>query len=102
MSFLRRPNYENPADHDEDNVYGVAVVATDASGMSTTKEVTVTVLDVNDPNVVFIMADDVGYEAFGAYGSTQYSTRRLDEIARKGVRFTNAFSLPMCAPTGSP
>ena len=50
------------------------------------------------PNVVLIMADDVGYESFGAYGSTQYSTPRIDALAAEGVRFTNAFARPRCTP----
>ena len=51
------------------------------------------------PNIVLIMADDVGYEAFGAYGSEQYETPRIDELAEKGMRFTYAFSQPLCTPT---
>jgi len=51
------------------------------------------------PNVVLIMADDVGVEAFGAYGSKQYSTPRLDRIADSGVRFTHAYSTPLCTPS---
>ena len=51
------------------------------------------------PNVVFIMADDVGYECFSGYGSTQYSTPRIDRLADGGVRFTNCYSTPLCTPT---
>lgn len=51
------------------------------------------------PNVVLIMADDVGVEAFGSYGSEQYSTPTLDKLAAEGVRFTHAYSLPLCTPS---
>ena len=99
LEFLTPPNYENPADQDGDNIYEVEVVATDSSGASGTIAVTITVTDVNDPNIVLIMADAVGYEAFGAYGSTQYRTPRIDALAAEGVRFTNAYSKPSCTPS---
>ena len=51
------------------------------------------------PNVVLIMADDVGYECFGTYGSRQYRTPRIDRLADGGVRFTNCYSTPLCTPT---
>lgn len=51
------------------------------------------------PNIVLIMADDVGYEAFGAYGSEQYDTPNIDELAQEGMRFTQAYSQPLCTPT---
>ena len=38
-------------------------------------------------NVILIMADDVGYECFSAYGSKEFSTPRLDALAAKGMRF---------------
>ncbi len=50
-------------------------------------------------NVVLIMADDVGYECFGPYGSKQYKTPRLNRIADSGVKFTNCFSTPLCTPS---
>jgi len=50
-------------------------------------------------NVVLIMADDLGYECLGAYGSRQYETPRLDQMAAGGVRFTNCYSAPLCTPS---
>ena len=99
LAFDAVPDYEQPADLDGDNDYEVTVTATDASASSASIDVTVTVTDVNDPSIVLIMADDVGYESFGAYGSTQYDTPRLDEIAAEGCRFTRAYSKPVCSPT---
>ena len=51
------------------------------------------------PNVVLIMADDVGRECFGCYGSTQYSTPNIDRLAAAGVRFDNCHSQPLCTPS---
>ena len=51
------------------------------------------------PNVVLIMADDLGYECLGCYGGTSYKTPRLDELARTGIRFDHAYSQPLCTPT---
>jgi len=99
LEFLTPPNYENPGDQGGDNVYEVEVVATDSSGASGMIAIDITVVDVNDPNIVLIVADDVGYEAFGTYGSTQYNTPEIDKIAAAGIRFTNAFSNPRCTPS---
>lgn len=51
------------------------------------------------PNVVLIMADDVGFECFSSYGSREYSTPRLDALAAKGIRFENCHSTPLCTPS---
>lgn len=52
------------------------------------------------PNIVFIMADDLGWMDTGVYGSTFYETPNIDRLAERGVRFTNAYSAnPLCSPT---
>jgi len=51
------------------------------------------------PNVIVIMADDLGAEGLNAYGSTIYTTPRLDQMAAEGVLFNNAYSTPLCTPT---
>jgi len=51
------------------------------------------------PNVILILADDMGYECLGAYGGTSYRTPHLDRMAREGVRFEYAFAQPLCTPT---
>lgn len=51
------------------------------------------------PNVILIMADDLGYETIGANGGTSYKTPVLDRLAAEGVRFTQCFSQPLCTPT---
>ncbi len=51
------------------------------------------------PNIVLIMADDIGYECFGSYGGTSYRTPRLDALAERGMRFTHCYSQPLCTPS---
>jgi arylsulfatase A-like enzyme len=54
------------------------------------------------PNIVFIMADDLGYGDIGPYGQTKIHTPRLDEMAREGTRFTRFYAgSPVCAPSRS-
>lgn len=50
-------------------------------------------------NVILIMADDIGYECFGCYGSRQYSTPNIDAMAAQGMRFTHCYSQPLCTPS---
>jgi len=51
------------------------------------------------PNIILIMSDDTGYEVFGAYGSKQYRTPRIDELAKTGMRFNHCYSQPVCCPS---
>lgn len=51
------------------------------------------------PNIVLIVADDLGWTDTGAYGSRYYETPNIDRLAREGMRFTNAYANPNCAPT---
>ena len=53
-------------------------------------------------NIIFILADDLGWMDLGCYGSDYYETPNLDRLARGGVRFTDAYSAhPVCSPTRS-
>ncbi|MCL4206315.1 MAG: sulfatase-like hydrolase/transferase [Pirellulaceae bacterium] len=52
------------------------------------------------PNVVIIVADDLGYGELGSYGGTEIPTPHLDRLAAEGVRFTDAYvTAPYCAPS---
>lgn len=51
------------------------------------------------PNVVFVMADDMGYESLACNGATECKSPNLDRLAAQGVRFTSAHSTPLCTPT---
>lgn len=52
------------------------------------------------PNIVFFLADDLGWRDLGCYGSTFYETPNIDRLARDGIRFTQAYAAcPVCSPT---
>ena len=51
------------------------------------------------PNIVLIMADDLGYECVTSSGGESYETPRLDAMAAAGLRFTQCHSQPVCTPT---
>ena len=51
------------------------------------------------PNIILIMADDMGYEALSSNGSESCKSPNLDKLAAEGVRFTNCFSNPICTPS---
>ncbi|MSU24278.1 MAG: arylsulfatase [Opitutus sp.] len=51
------------------------------------------------PNIIVILADDLGYECIGANGGKSYRTPNLDRLAHEGVRFENCFAQPNCTPT---
>ena len=53
----------------------------------------------DQPNIILIMADDMGYEALSSNGSESCKSPNLDKLAAKGVRFTNCFSNPICTPS---
>jgi arylsulfatase A len=51
------------------------------------------------PNLILILADDLGYETIGANGGTSYRTPVLDKLAATGARFTQCYVQPLCTPT---
>ncbi len=52
------------------------------------------------PNLVFILADDLGWRDTAVYGSTFYQTPNIDRLAERGIHFTNAYAAnPLCSPT---
>src|SRR6056297_2324248 len=54
----------------------------------------------NKPNVIFIMADDVGYGDLSCYGATRLHTPNLDRLAVEGRKFTDAHSASaVCTPS---
>lgn len=57
-------------------------------------------LDVDKPNIVFILADDLGYGDLSSYGATLVNTPNIDRLAEEGIRFTNAYSPhSVCTPS---
>ena len=52
------------------------------------------------PNIVLIVADDLGYGETGAQGNKEIPTPHIDSLARDGVRFTSGYvTAPVCAPS---
>lgn len=52
------------------------------------------------PNIVLIMADDLGFNQIGCYGETPIETPTIDRLAANGIRFTQAYSGgPVCSPS---
>ena len=55
--------------------------------------------EVTKPNIVFILADDLGIGNVGCYGSDQFKTPNIDALAASGVRFTKGFTASLCGPS---
>ncbi len=52
------------------------------------------------PNILFVLADDMGWADLSCYGRPDYETPNLDRLASQGIKFTNAYSAaPVCTPT---
>ena len=51
------------------------------------------------PNIVIILADDLGYGDLGAFGSPNIRTPRLDAMAAEGQKWTNFYVQPVCSPS---
>lgn len=62
------------------------------------------ILAEEKPNIIVILADDLGTESLGCYGGTSYKdlgpvkTPNLDAMAKAGMRFTRCFATPVCSP----
>jgi len=51
------------------------------------------------PNIIVIMADDLGYECMGANGGTSYRTPVFDRLCSQGMRFEHCYAQPLCTPS---
>ena len=51
------------------------------------------------PNIIMILADDLGYECLAVNGAAEYKTPHLDKMASVGMRFEHCYSQPICTPT---
>lgn len=56
-------------------------------------------LRATPPNIVFIMADDLGWHDLGCYGNDFIETPHLDRLATEGIRFTQAYQQTVCSPS---
>ncbi len=51
------------------------------------------------PNILFILADDLGINGLQCYGADNYKTPNIDKLAKEGIRYTNAYTAPLCGPS---
>ena len=61
--------------------------------------VSVTAAPAQKPNIIFILADDYGFGEVGCYGADNYKTPNIDALARSGLRYTHAYTAPLCGPS---
>jgi len=76
----------------------LAIVATSSSnGTEKTDEMSES---ASVPNIVLILADDLGYGELGCYGHPKFKTPALDQMAKEGARLTDFYvPMPYCAPS---
>ncbi|MBM3757803.1 MAG: hypothetical protein FJW38_27950 [Acidobacteria bacterium] len=51
------------------------------------------------PNIIFILADDLGIGGLSCYGADRFRTPHIDALAKGGTRYTNAYTAPLCGPS---
>ena len=60
----------------------------------------ITARSAGRPNIIFILADDLGYGDLGCYGQQKIQTPHIDALARRGIRFTQFYAgAAVCAPS---
>jgi len=59
-------------------------------------------LNTEKPNIIYILADDLGYGELGVYGQKYIETPNIDKLAKSGMIFNNHYTgAPVCAPARS-
>ena len=51
------------------------------------------------PNIIFVLADDLGIDGLSCYGADIYKTPNIDNLAKEGIKFTHAYTAPLCGPS---
>jgi len=78
-------------------LYGMSVLLFLTAGQACNKQ---SIQASDKPNIIFIMADDMGYGDLGSYGGTLIRTPNLDKMADEGIRFTQHYAgSTVCAPS---
>lgn len=81
-------------------MYGFAFLA--GAGILTTAACSRQPEEIRKPNIIYIMADDMGYNDLGCYGARRIKTPNLDRMAAEGIRFTQHYAgTSVCAPSRS-
>ncbi|MDE6306036.1 MAG: sulfatase-like hydrolase/transferase [Muribaculaceae bacterium] len=73
---------------------GLTVLAVTAAGCQRQEN-----KEESRPNIVLILADDIGKECFGCYGSATYSTPCIDSLAKRSVRYDHMHAMPLSTPS---
>src|SRR5882724_7438313 len=74
--------------------------ATSITFSASSQSITAQVALPRKPNIIFILADDLGYGDLGCYGQTKIKTPNLDNLAAEGLRFTDFYAgSTVCAPS---
>lgn len=89
--MLRCPTLSHPMRYPRRLSVFLAIVCAHVAPFSSAAEV--------KPNVILILADDLGFETIGANGGESYRTPELDRLAAAGARFTQCYAQPLCTPT---
>jgi arylsulfatase A len=53
----------------------------------------------NQPNIIFILADDLGIGNVSCYGADNFKTPNIDKLAKSGLRFEHCYAAPLCGPS---
>lgn len=70
-----------------------------AAGLAMSRPLAASGANRKKPNIIFILADDLGWSELGCYGNTFNETPNLDKLAKEGMRFTDAYAAaPVCSP----
>ena len=78
----------------------IATVVATAMGLSLTAAIPNAMAAVDNPNIVLIYVDDLGYGDLGAYGHSIVKTPHLDQLASEGIRYTQYYApAPLCSPS---
>ncbi|MDE7408209.1 MAG: sulfatase-like hydrolase/transferase, partial [Muribaculaceae bacterium] len=75
---------------------GLGLVAAVTTGCSAQKEQSES---SERPNIVLILADDIGKECFGCYGGASYSTPCIDSLANRAILYENMHAMPLSTPS---
>lgn len=73
------------------------IVAAGMLGINT--QVQAQAKETKKPNIIFILADDLGYAEIGCNGADHYKTPNIDKLASDGIRFTHAYANPLSGPS---
>jgi arylsulfatase A-like enzyme len=98
LIFLATNGFYSKA-NDAPNLETASAMAGDMQAVEHFPAESSAVSSAEKPNIVFILVDDLGWSDIGAFGSSFYDTPNIDRLAAEGMKFTNAYAMPICSPT---